>query len=109
MKRRFYKKVAPNTVEVDEYIVPLGSEIEIQKLIGNASISPDTSVEIYWKYGDPGETLLFCTHGDAAQNDVDDVKLPGNGIDKIAIVLRNDQGNEDTLGGLWEGDDIGDN
>ena len=108
MKRRFYRKVPANTVEVDEYIIPLGELIEIQKFIGNSSVSPQTAVEIYWKYNDPGEELLFCTHADSVQ-DVNDLKLPGNGIDKIAIVLRNDQGNEDTLGGYWEGDDIGDN
>ena len=98
--RRFYKHVAANSSEVDEFTPPAGNYF-ISLVGGNAGVSPATVVAIHWDYGEAGQEMLFSTHGDAKQ-DVQ-IELDADGTKKLAIVLQNDQGTADCLGGFWTG------
>lgn len=102
IRQRFYEDVDANTESRDEY-VPASGDFLLTEVGGNSAPSADTSVKIIWDYGGT-EELLFSTHGDAHQQV--DITLTADGVKKLAIVLTNDQGVSDVLGGFWKGKSV---
>lgn len=99
--RRFYRDVSFASALADEFIPPSGTYY-ISQMGGNAGLSPLTSVAIIWDYGGT-EEILFVTHGDAVH--IVDIEFEADGSKKLAILLTNDQGTNDYLGGFWNGSD----
>jgi hypothetical protein len=102
-EKRFYTSVAASSIEAFEYTVPNGSILTIEKVGGNASISPETVVQIIWDEGGAQEGILLSTHGDAVQDIYCCGGLVGDGTRKLKIKLKNDQDVADIMGGFYMG------
>jgi len=102
IERRFYKSVASNSYETDDYTPANGETLDLEQVGGNGSITPNTSIQITWDPGGAQEEIIFSTHGDATQN-ITNKKLTGDGTRKLRIKLVNDQEASDVLGAFWIG------
>lgn len=105
MERRYYKEVAANTTDTDEYIPASGKVVYFKRFGGSGSSVPATIIKIIWDYGGT-ETLLFSTHGNFIDEPSEEVSITGDGTKKLTIVLINDQAESDALGGFWNGDEV---
>ncbi len=101
IKKRLYKKIPALDDDFHEYTIPDGKKITILGVGGSASITPDTSVLIWFDKDGGSEELLFSTHSEASQENLS-LEYSGDGK-KIRIEIINATASEDYLGGYWMG------
>lgn len=101
---QYFKEVSAYTQSAKETVIPDGETWQIQLFIGSAAYLAETVAKLVWDFGSANAEVISSTHGDAA---IPVVKtLVGNGSKKLAIVLCNESGNAQTLGGAFEGKKI---
>ena len=99
-----FKEVSAYTQSAKETLIPDGETWEIQLFVGSAAYLAETVVKLVWDFGGANAEVISSTHGDTT---IPVVKtLVGNGAKKLAIVLCNDSGNAQILGGAFEGKKI---
>ena len=98
---RSFVKVTASSQEEKDHIIPDGVTYEFTKLYGQASISPETIICVFWDKDGDEEDLLFTSHGDGLI-DMPRIKKTGNGVKKIKIILGNDLTQGEWLGAGWE-------
>lgn len=78
-------------LEKAEYLViPNGEKWELTYWWGSANPSRDTHVAIIWDYDGNDPEILALTHGDIDNRGIN-IEITGDGVKKLAIVLRNDE------------------
>lgn len=98
---QYFKEVSAYTQSAKETIISVGETWEIQLFIGSAAYLAETVVKLVWDFESVNAEVISSTHGDAT---IPVVKtLVGNGSKKLAIVLCNESGTAQTLGGAFEG------
>ena len=93
----FFKSVAAGTDEVFEYTPEQGEEISVGVAWGEASISPDTLVDICWDEGGAESQIIYATHS-SGRNDLVNFTATGNGTRKLKLRLTNLMQTAEVLG-----------
>ena len=96
---RFFKSVAANTTDTQDYTVANGDVLRIGVAYGQAGMSPDTAVAVIWDEAG-ADTMLFCSHASGIDEYVD-FTVTGDGTKKLTLKLINNQGTADLLGVGW--------
>lgn len=104
VNERFYGCVPANTSISQAYTPANNTFLSIDEVGGSAGIIIDTSVQIWWDKGGAEEDLIFSSHGDSIQHEIG-VKKTGDGIKKVEIILTNDLGQQDCIGGYFKGEE----
>ena len=94
----FYESVAAYDSEQHDTVVPSGETWTVLEFVGSAAYVATTTVRLVW---DPDGTpiVLATTHGDTRI--VLEEEITGDGSKKLSIVLLNDTGSSQDLGGQW--------
>lgn len=94
-----FAPVAAYSSETFDVVVPDGETWAIERFVGSAAYSPDTSAALVWdRTGTP--SLVYATHGDGVF-DGSDWEITGNGTKVLSIVLTNETAAEQEIGGEW--------
>ena len=101
ISKRLFSEVAANSTDSHTYTVPAGKRLLIKTLHGQASATPDTVVYIIVDDGGANEDILFTTHTSGLETLATYLEIDENL--EVKIVLVNDQGTSDYLGGSWTG------
>ena len=96
INKRYYKSVAGNSIDKNEYVIPNGKFVLIRKVGGNSCFHDDVKIQVCFD-----DECLFSTHGDDMQ--AVEIELEGDGVKKLTIDLVNDSINSETVGGYYEG------
>ena len=97
---RFFKDVPAGSVEEKHYVPLDGETLNITIAYGEASLSPETLVCMYWDMGGVDEMLLFATHSSNTDENIN-FTVVGDGVKKLTMCLRNNQLTSDVLGMGW--------
>lgn len=94
--KKYYKLVGALTEDASIIIIPNGEIWEVQSWVGSANGYRDTHVALIWDYDSSNENILALTYG-SLKSFIGEL-LVGDGVKKLAIVLRNDSLNSERLG-----------
>lgn len=107
VERRFFRNVAALTVVRDEYTVPNGKTLVLEKYVLNgAGTTFDATARLIWDRGGSQEELLGISHGDVSVENLSQ-SFVGDGTRKMTIELDNDASSQMSLGGYWRGTEYG--
>lgn len=95
----YFTSVASYDSEQSDTVVPNGETWLIVGFTGSAAQVPGTVVKLIWDPAGANETIA-ATHGDVSM--VLAKPVTGDGSKKVRILLENDTGNVETIGGQWE-------
>lgn len=98
--RSYYKFVGVLTEDADVVVIPDGEQWRIQSWKGAANGWGDTHVCVIWDYEGSTEEILALTY--LTEHSVIERVLVGDGVKKLAIVLRNDSLNPERIGAQFE-------
>lgn len=96
---RLFTSVASYDSEQLDTIVPSGETWKVVRFVGSGAQVVGTVVKLVW---DPAgaNDIIAATHGDLTIGL--DVDVTGDGTKVLRLLLENDTGNIETLGGQWE-------
>lgn len=96
LKQSYFKSVASSTEDALELIIPNGETWELDSWLGSANMFRDTNVCLIWCYEQTGEQIIALTYT-SLKNELN-LSFTGDGVKKMAIVLRNDSLSAERLG-----------
>ena len=98
-KDRFFKSVAANSTDEQDYVPTNGQLIDVAICWGESGATPDTAICIVWDASGVN-TLLYSTHNSGIDSYVD-TQVTGDGTKAITLKLINNSDAAVTMGAGW--------
>lgn len=95
-KQSYFRMVDALTEDTLELIIPDGEIWEVESWSGSANPFRDTHTCLIWDFGTANERILALTYTSLKTNIQE--QFVGNGVKKLALVLRNDSLSAERLG-----------
>jgi hypothetical protein len=95
-KQSYFKTVNSSSEDALELVIPNGEVWEIDSWSGSANPFRDTHSCLIWDFGGAGERILALTY--TSLKTTIQEQFIGDGVKKLALVLRNDSLSAERLG-----------